>query len=275
MISENGFYALKIGYFGEGFFGSQVQPNFPTVASVMREALFRAGTISPGTLEKIAFASRTDRGVSAIGNVCKYYGKRPILGRINKFLPETVCAWGYSPVPEDFSERRDASLKKYSYFLPDTGENLSIMRQVCRMYSSKSASSFRAFSKRDKVDRGPGAPLAFAKVSKEGSFFVFRFAGKAFLWNQVRKMVGAASGAAKGKIGLSLIEECLSGSFAGRDAGIPTSPPEGLLLESIEYPKISFIEEPKKIQERFSKTAFSALQKSRVLLGLASEGFGH
>lgn len=269
MVPER--YALKLAYFGGDFFGSQVQPGVPTVAGALTGALAKGGFLPRGG--KVSFASRTDRGVSALSNVAAYSGKRPILGKINHLLPSSVCAWGFARVPDGFNPRHSEG-KTYLYFLPDSGEDFSLLSRAVS-YFSAGERDFSAFSKKDSVEKSSRFPLASAEVRREGDFFRFSFSARNFLWNQVRRMVGAAQAVARGEMNLPLLEALLENPSAAGRRGVPTAPPEGLVLCEIEYPGVRFLEEkPVSLRERFRLPASQAAQNSRILsiLSLGSEG---
>src|SRR5690349_23382038 len=110
--------ALKIAYDGTQFWGTNPQPDKRTVYSEIRRALHadRVALSRPG----IPFASRTDRGVSALGNciVLDVAGPK----RLDQFVPSLnaelrdmaiVAAAEAAPA---FQPRR-ASMRVYRYAL--------------------------------------------------------------------------------------------------------------------------------------------------------------
>ena len=67
--------AVKIAYLGEDFSGSQIQPasrNLRTVQGEMLEKLLLIDHVPEDRID-LKFASRTDAGVSALGNVVAFY----------------------------------------------------------------------------------------------------------------------------------------------------------------------------------------------------------
>ena len=60
--------AVAVGYLGNGYSGSQVQPNVPTVQGELEGALFRLNWCAKGT-HPVTLSSRTDGGVDARMNI--------------------------------------------------------------------------------------------------------------------------------------------------------------------------------------------------------------
>src|SRR5438132_4878127 len=110
--------ALKIAYDGGAFFGHQRQPDRRTVEGECLAAL-RAGKVVQDPLESFfRSASRTDRGVSAVGNVIAFDSAlRPdaVVGVFNNHA-QGVWAWACSDVPPTFHPRH-AIERWYRYHL--------------------------------------------------------------------------------------------------------------------------------------------------------------
>src|SRR5439155_13156111 len=110
--------ALKIAYNGGAFFGHQRQPDRRTVEGECLAAL-RAGKVVRDPLESFfRSASRTDRGVSAVGNVIAFDSAlRPdaVVGVFDNYA-QGVWAWACSDVPQTFHPRH-AIERWYRYHL--------------------------------------------------------------------------------------------------------------------------------------------------------------
>ena len=63
--------AVRFAYLGDGFSGSQMQPGARTVEGEMRSALLRVCHLEGDDLG-LSIASRTDKGVNALGNVAAF-----------------------------------------------------------------------------------------------------------------------------------------------------------------------------------------------------------
>ena len=60
--------ALKLAYLGGNYYGMQRQPDLVTIDSAVRKALLKIGVINGD----FCYAGRTDRGVSALGQVIDF-----------------------------------------------------------------------------------------------------------------------------------------------------------------------------------------------------------
>jgi tRNA pseudouridine38-40 synthase len=107
---------LTVAYDGTGYCGWQIQPNGKTIEGVLDEAIERL------TGEKIHVigASRTDAGVSALGNVAVFDTASTIPGErfayaLNTYLPEDVSIVGSCEVAPDFHPRHCDTRKTYEY----------------------------------------------------------------------------------------------------------------------------------------------------------------
>jgi tRNA pseudouridine38-40 synthase len=107
---------LTVAYDGTGYCGWQIQPNGKTIEGVLDEAIERL------TGEKIHVigASRTDAGVSALGNVAVFDTASTIPGErfayaLNTYLPDDVSIVGSCEVAPDFHPRHCDTRKTYEY----------------------------------------------------------------------------------------------------------------------------------------------------------------
>ena len=104
--------------------GLAVQNNIEnTIENKIFEALRKICLIDPeGAMYKCRFArcGRTDKGVSALGNVCSLF-VRELKGddysqRINRVLPSDIRMLGHCIVPASFDARFSCVFREYNYF---------------------------------------------------------------------------------------------------------------------------------------------------------------
>ena len=126
--------ALKFGYEGWRFHGSQVQPGQRTVEGDISAALEAILGKEGMQRAKLRAASRTDAGVSALGNVlCVDVDMQPtdLVNALNANL-DGIWVHSYAEVDEEFNPRH-ASSREYRYFLPKNWPerlNLNALKQA-------------------------------------------------------------------------------------------------------------------------------------------------
>lgn len=184
-------------YIGKSkFYGSQRQPNFLTIENCILKALLKKKYIRNIKLSGFEAASRTDRFVSARGAFFTIIlEKEPILMEINSALPNDIGIWAYTKVPLDFNSRYNAILRHYIYLVPQplshlqkiSPINIDIMHKACRALEGRH--DFINFLKRDKNEVNTIRNMESVQLSIEGDFLIFQFKSKAFLRQQVRRMV--------------------------------------------------------------------------------------
>lgn len=218
--------ALKIAYEGRSFFGQQRQPNVRTVEGECIAALRSAKIIDDPADAHFRSASRTDRGVSALGNVIAFDTSLPpaaVLGAFNGKVHD-VWAWAATAVPDAFNPRH-AVERWYRYHLFEPLP-LDRLREAAALFVG--SHDFRWFS----PDR-PMAPLVMDRVdvAVDGAQIVVDLRAHSFRRSLVRRIVAAIGAFARGEAGRSEIEAALRGER--HDFG--SVPPEPLFLMEVRY----------------------------------------
>ena len=218
--------AVKIAYDGAAFFGHQRQPDVPTVEGECLRALRGSRIISDPTSAFFRSASRTDRGVSAIGNVIAFNTElraEAVLGAFND-RARNVWAWAYAITPDDFHPR-SAVERWYRYHL---FEDLPPDRLRTAAKAFVGVHNFQTFTS-DPLK----APFALNRieVAPEGGVTCVDVFARRFQRGLVRRIVAAILGHARGEIDLTEIRRALAG--AARDFGL--APAEPLFLMNVRY----------------------------------------
>ncbi|MEE8402891.1 MAG: tRNA pseudouridine(38-40) synthase TruA [Candidatus Hydrothermarchaeaceae archaeon] len=218
--------ALKVYYDGGSFFGSQRQPDRRTVEGELLNAL---GELKI-EVKDFKSACRTDRGVSALGNVFALTcDSKLIPGAINSKLPGDIRVLAAREVDDRFNPRYEALARTYRYFLPDEGYSISRIKKAARVF--KGEHSFHNFAILE--GRSPVRIIKNIEVKKVGSFFIFTISGESFLWQMIRRMASAFKMVGAGQMDPGDIERLLDPENLSK---IPPSPPENLVLWAVEYP---------------------------------------
>lgn len=255
--------ALKIAYLGDCYYGFQRQPGLLTVESVIRGALIRIGVPNGD----FCYAGRTDRGVSALGQVIDFWidDERGSLASprvINGFLPSDVWAWARAVAPVGFSARWSALWREYRYFLYSPDLDLSAVREAAEHLVG--IHDFRNFStsKVDTVRR-----IISIDVNERGGIVVFDIRADGFLWNMVRRIVGALELIGIDEKPVSWIQELLDTSTT---QGAPTAPPEGLMLVDVGYSDLEWVED-QYTKQRVSRMLISEMRRRAAMSGVLQE----
>jgi len=220
--------ALKLAYDGKDFFGFQRQPDVRTVEGEILRALKAIGAIDSAKTSRFRGASRTDTGVSALGNVVALdteFSKDQILRALNA-VSEGVYFYGIAEVPSDFSPRR-ARQRWYRYFLQDLDLDLEKVTKCAEEFEGKH--DFKHFSREG--SGGTVRSIDDIKVFRVGDLVVIDFLAREYLWNMVRRMVAALSEVGKGRIEVESVRD----SLLGKEACFGLAPAEFLVLMDVMY----------------------------------------
>src|SRR4030042_1413785 len=119
---------LTLSYDGLNYSGWQNQPGKNTIQGLLQQAL---GDLT-GTLKKINGASRTDAGVSALGQVANFLIDSPIptenfVNALNHRLPRDIVVAEAVEVNKDFDASSSAKCKLYRYTI-FTGKNRNVLK---------------------------------------------------------------------------------------------------------------------------------------------------
>ena len=236
-------YAVKVAYDGRMFHGSQIQPGLRTVEGDFLAAAEGLGIIGDRTT--FLRASRTDAGVSALGNVFVFesdFRSDAILPALNSRLRD-IWVWGIAPVSGDFNPRW-AVRRRYRYYLGYGPEfDVNRAREAAALF--RRTHDFSSYTK-DRA-KNPVIEIEDITVRKgnlslnledEGPAEMLRFlqidiSARHFLWNMVRWIVGVITAAGFEKIAEEEIRNSLDGAVL--PAAVKLARPEPLVLLDVEY----------------------------------------
>lgn len=221
--------AFRFSYFGDRFFGSQMQPGLRTVEGEFVAACMRLRLFDDWREANFATAGRTDRGVHARDQVCSFRTDMPdrAIAALNQVLPADIWCTAWAEVPEGFHPRYSAVSRTYRYYFPGTPGNAAAMHAAAQAFVGRH--DFSSFSRTS--ERNPERKILAARVFEEGPFTVFEVTGESFLWNMVRCMATALERAGRGEAEAGEIVRLLAGPAEQR---LPAAPPEGLILWDID-----------------------------------------
>jgi len=153
---------------------------------------------------------------------------------LNVVLPQDIAVLAAARVEPDFNPRTQAQSKHYRYVCEaPPGFDLLLARLATRLL--KGTHDFKQFCKHE---LGRSTIWEFGHASVRGQKTLsFDFTARAFLWQQVRRMVGALLAVGTGKLSLDEFKRMLEGK--AKQAMRPV-PAEGLILVGIRYSSITF-----------------------------------
>ncbi|MCG7844119.1 MAG: tRNA pseudouridine(38-40) synthase TruA [Methanomassiliicoccales archaeon] len=220
--------AVKFAYDGTMFMGSQRQPRKRTAESELLGALIKIGAISSVQENHFRVASRTDRGVSALGNVFAVntsFRRQELLGALNASCQDVYC-YAWAEVSDTFSPRR-AKGRWYRYNLPYKGQDLGMMAECATGFQGEH--EFRLFCKPE--GKVTVRTLDSVEVRLEGDTIIIDLKAREFLHNMVRRVVSALDQVGQGRASLDQVRSALQGK--GRSLGVAEA--EGLFLMDVDH----------------------------------------
>ncbi len=218
-------YALKVYYNGRGFSGSQRQPGRRTVEGEILKSLDMLGI----RYTDFKAAGRTDKGVSALGNVIAFTTSSKSIkpGMLNSHLPADIRVLAAREVDGTFNPRH-AIERTYRYFLLDTGYDVEHMKKAAACFAgSKSFHNFSTSDHRDPVRRVNSIGL-----ERSAGMIIITVSAESFLWQMVRRIVTAIKKAGLKELEPESIKELFNPTV---DSKILPAEAENLVLWSVKY----------------------------------------
>ena len=240
---------LTIQYDGFAYCGWQVQPGFKTIQQTLNQALFSL----VGREVTVHGASRTDSGVSALGQVglielvnspvpTKNFPKA-----INDRLPPEIIVTDAVEVDKKFDLLGDVKSKLYRYTVCNQLHrsvmdvrhcwhvhkklNENAMKEAAALVEG--TKDFKSFASAADRRKSTIRTVFRCEVEKQGGWFYIDVEGDSFLYNMVRNIVGALV-----EVGLGRWQpEKITGIIEAKDrtAAGQIAPPQGLCLMWIKY----------------------------------------
>jgi tRNA pseudouridine38-40 synthase len=259
-------WRLLLAYDGAAFRGFAFQPEVPTVAGALRQALERTARLKEPPL--ITCAGRTDAGVHARGQVVHVdlppipYDGQGLARALNRQLAPEVVVRAAEAVESEFDARRSATSRTYRYLIWNASAPDPLLASVAwhvsqplDLVAMRSASDvllgshdFRSFCRRP-----PGTDVSDPIVRRvtrvqwlldsgleatdagggEGRLLRFEIAASSFCHQMVRSLVASLVEVGRGKGNAATLLERLRA--ASRVGGPEPAPAYGLCLVDVDY----------------------------------------
>lgn len=245
-------FGLVVEYDGTEFHGSQLQSNARTVQGELENALLQVFNKNI----RVHFASRTDSGVHARGQVGRFDGETgmspdQVRKALNHYMTKDVrirCVQFVQDGPDGFDPRGDASSRTYVYTFNDARSEPALdrhfvthVRKSLDAVAMDSAAQALVGSHDFAAFAGPGTPhdaptrrvVESASTTRNGDCIEFKVTANAFLHQQIRRIAGVLYDVGTGSLSEGAISDLLAS--AERGAASQVMPAQGLCLEEISY----------------------------------------
>ena len=258
-------WRLLVAYDGAAFRGFADQPQVPTVAGTLRQALGRTARLSEPP--QLTCAGRTDAGVHARGQVVHVdlppipFDGEGLARNLNRQLAPKVVVRAAVAVDDSFDARRSATARTYRYLIWNAPQPDPLLapitwhiRDPLDLRSMGAAAEvvlgthdFRSFCRR-KPGTDPAEPIlrrvtratwteeadSEVRTLGEGRLLRFEIVANSFCHQMVRSLVGSLVEVGRGKGNAATVLERLR--MASRHRAPDPAPAQGLCLLSVAYP---------------------------------------
>jgi tRNA pseudouridine38-40 synthase len=239
---------LTVLYDGSEYHGWQIQPGFKTIQGTLTEAI--RDLVDREV--RVFGASRTDAGVSALGQVAlvQLDSSIPVenLARaITQRLPADIAVAEAVEVPQGFDLMGEVKSKLYRYAI-FTGPlrpvlqikhcwhlpaklDIAAMTEAAEMLVGKK--DFKSFAAAADKRQSSVRTIFRCDVEQNDDWIYVEVEGDSFLYNMVRNIVGTLVEVGSGRLEPEKIKEILDAK--DRTAAGPIAPAAGLCLMKIQY----------------------------------------
>lgn len=248
--------AVKFAYDGKNFSGYARQPGLRTVEQTLLDLLRKHEILSDAQSSCFRTASRTDKGVSALGNVCAFDTACPVDTLLRQLSKDTseVFVYGACEVPPGFYPRH-AKQRVYRYYLASHGLDVDKVLSAAMVFTGQH--NFRNFARVEPL-KNPVRTLENILLVEQKDFFVIDFYAQTFLWNQIRRIVSALQKVGEGSLSLKDVRCALEHPELKVDFQVARSEP--LLLKDVIYDvPFTYVSKSKKTLTRLEKRIVSSL----------------
>jgi len=239
---------LTIHYDGSGYHGWQAQPDRPTVQAELTGAIARL----TGKQVIVNGASRTDAGVSALGQIANIKIDTPIPTKniakaLTEILPDDIAIAEAVDVPEDFDAISSVKSKLYRYTIY-TGPTPPVLQiRHCWHLPAKldmadmdkaaklliGTKDFKSFASAADRRQSSVRTITRCEVKAESEWIYIDVEADGFLYNMVRNIVGTLVEIGRGRWSPEKMTDILHAK--DRTTAGPIAPAAGLCLIRIDY----------------------------------------
>jgi tRNA pseudouridine38-40 synthase len=223
--------ALKFAYTGKHFSGYARQPGQRTIEQELLDMLITRKIVVDANTSCFRTASRTDRGVSALGNVCAFdttCSKAKIFNQLTKDTSD-VFIYGVQSVESSFYPRH-ATRREYRYYLKNNDLDIDAVLSAAGLFTGEH--NFQNFARVEPL-KNPVRTIDNIVISEKQDFLILDFYAQTFLWNQIRRIVSALEKRGKGILSNEQIRAALE--HPEQKVDFQMAAPEPLMLKDVLY----------------------------------------
>jgi len=237
---------LTIMYDGAPYCGWQIQPGQKSVQGEITYAIFKL----TGERAEVTGSGRTDAGVHALGQVASFelqksFDIKKIPGGLNYYLEPSIRVIDARRAKKDFNARNSAKRKTYVYeiyiaehdnpFLTNRAlrvckTDIPLMKEAAKLFIG--THDFKCFMSSNSSIKTTVRTVFDSKLTARGDKIAYAITADGFLYNMVRKIVGAILAVGTGKRDINSINSSLNEPFIPVQENAPAC---GLYLKSVKY----------------------------------------
>ncbi|MDC0341038.1 hypothetical protein OAM96_03675 [Candidatus Poseidoniaceae archaeon] len=265
MTGETVKLAFRIGYLGNGFHGSQIQPDVKTVQGELVRVFQSLKWIDENITEhNLVLSSRTDAGVNVRVNggvvtikkdLWDSLGAKKMIRAIDDRLCEGIAFLDVIKVADDWNPRL-AQYRVYRYriegieFWKYPGD---VFTEYCDLFTGTyDASNFARIEEGKEPMR---TILSCTPWIVNNRVVGFEIVGLAFLWNQVRRTANAIFKMSIGDLTIEQVKQAIENPETTVDFGV--APPEWLILWGVNWQQLP-------LPESNTEPYFTSVPEGRV-----------
>jgi len=236
---------ITLCYDGTSFYGSQIQPDFPSIHSQLLEVL---QVLNINTT--LDFSGRTDKGVHAFRQVvsCEipsfWKDLQKLKTALNKQLPDSILIRDIREVNDTFHARFSATKREYRYLItnkritPFTSKYRSFYEYIDAQKIREAINifigihDFEFFSKKGSDPLSTIREIYAIHFYKYKDVYVFNFQANSYLRSQIRMIVDFIMKISSGKLSIEDLKLQLAKK---KLISWTLAPSNGLYLSKIHY----------------------------------------
>lgn len=249
--------AIKFAYNGKDFYGYARQPKLKTVEGELIKSLVKNGFIEDTEKSFFRSASRTDKNVSALGNVVTFnttVSKKRILSSLYN-EDSSILIYGIKDVDPEFNPRY-AKIRQYRYYL--LANNLDLEKILSTSAYFTGTHNFSNYAKLESF-KDPIRTIDNIIFTYKDEFLIIDFYAQTFLWHQIRRIISTIEKFYNEKLTKEQIENALENPEIKVDFGL--APAEPLILKDVIYDfEFDYKKNYLKGLDEFKKKIVSSLQ---------------